>query len=181
MAMYYGDSNGVAQRIVVTGMQGPAGPQGATGPQGPAGQGVPAGGTAGQVLTQSSNGPVWADPVAGLGELVQTLTGINVYKNGNLISLVATEVKQYEETFTANGGMAVEETGLFVNYRPPVNYAQNVFRAMYGGGGTILSICNVNSETGKINFYGSFIGPSSGGKGYISIFTGDILVQYYIS
>lgn len=64
MAMYYGDSNGKAQRIVVTGMQGPAGPQGpqgATGPQGPAGQGVPAGGTAGQVLTQSNDGPVWAN------------------------------------------------------------------------------------------------------------------------
>lgn len=64
MAMYYGDSNGKAQRIVVTGMQGPAGPQGpqgATGPQGPAGQGVPAGGTAGQVLMQSNDGPVWAN------------------------------------------------------------------------------------------------------------------------
>lgn len=178
MAIYYGDSNGKAQRIVVTGMQGPAGPQGEPGPQG---EGVPTGGTAGQVLTQSSNGPVWSDPVAGLGELVQTLTGINVYKNGNLISLVATAVQQYEETFTANGGMAIEETGLFVNYPPPVNYAQNVFRAMYGGGGTVLSICNVTSGTGKINFYGSFIGPSSGGTGYISIFTGDILVQYYIS
>lgn len=67
MAMYYGDSNGKAQRIVVTGMQGPAGPQGpqgATGPQGPAGQGVPAGGTAGQVLTKASGNDYdteWAD------------------------------------------------------------------------------------------------------------------------
>ena len=34
MAMYYGDSNGKAQQIVVTGMQGPAGPQGPQGPQG---------------------------------------------------------------------------------------------------------------------------------------------------
>lgn len=57
MAMYYGDSNGKAQQIVVTGMQGPAGPQGPQGepgPQGSAGQGVPAGGGVGQVLTKDS-------------------------------------------------------------------------------------------------------------------------------
>ena len=35
MAMYYGDSNGKAQQIVVTGMQGPAGPQGPQGEPGP--------------------------------------------------------------------------------------------------------------------------------------------------
>lgn len=64
MAIYYGDANGKAQEVIVVGKpgpQGPAGPQGAPGPQGPAGQGVPAGGTAGQVLMQSNDGPIWAN------------------------------------------------------------------------------------------------------------------------
>ena len=91
MAMYYGDSNGKAQRIVVTGMQGPAGPQGPQGepgPQGPAGQGVPTGGTAGQVLTQSNDGPVWADSTA-LGAVIQTNSEFVVYQKESLITVVA--------------------------------------------------------------------------------------------
>ena len=90
MAMYYGDSSGVAQQIVVTGMQGPAGPQGPQGepgPQGPAGQGVPAGGTAGQVLTKSETGAEWKDKLT----LIATSTDgtMSAYEDGVFNYIIA--------------------------------------------------------------------------------------------
>lgn len=54
------------------GPSGPAGPVGPTGPTGPQGEpgkdggGVPDGGAAGQVLTKTADGVVWADPSGGV-------------------------------------------------------------------------------------------------------------------
>lgn len=76
MAIYYGDANGKAQKVIVVGKpgpQGPAGPQGAPGPQGPAGRGVPTGGTAGQVLTKEDGtdyNAKWKTP--GFATIAQT-------------------------------------------------------------------------------------------------------------
>lgn len=93
MAIYYGDANGKAQEVVVVGMQGPAGPQG------PAGQGVPAGGTAGQVLMQSNDGPVWANIPPSAWNMVYNTTPFQVYSNGELVLVMTTTAPAFPSTY----------------------------------------------------------------------------------
>lgn len=186
MAMYYGDSNGKAQRIVVTGMQGPAGPQGPQGepgPQGPAGQGVPAGGTAGQVLTQSNDGPVWETPLSGLGELVETLDWINVYKNGNLITLIANQSKIFTNTFTdGNGSQESNSTGLTTQYKPVGYFTCNCIRIDTILQGTIVVIGTVLNGSGSIVIKALYIGKEEGQfSSYVNVKPGNIISQYYLT
>ena len=191
MAMYYGDENGKAQEVVVVGMQGPAGPQGpqgATGPQGPAGQGVPAGGTAGQVLKQSNDGPVWADDTA-LGTVVQSTLEFIVYQKGKLITIVANKIFPVtSSTLTDNAGIV--NTPYFENkvLTPPPNTKQEYFltSALSTQGGNLFSIiwsCEVDTF-GNIRIVAAYANGKTTVTGTPTIFYNvwplTILCQYLI-
>lgn len=110
MAMYYGDNQDKARKVVVTGIPGPQGPAGPQGQGVPAGgtsgqvlakstdadyqtewvnqpEGLPAGGTTGQVVTKTDSGAEWADAPTGNWELVQDLPYFQFFKNGNTIAV----------------------------------------------------------------------------------------------
>ena len=191
MAMYYGDSNGKAQRIVVTGMQGPAGPQGpqgATGPQGPAGQGVPAGGTAGQVLTQSNDGPVWADSTA-LGAVIQTNSEFVVYQKGKLITVVANGTfSKTTSAITENAGSV--GTPYFtntVNVPPPHVVLEHFLTGAKSvvGGNLFMIIWSCEIENGgKVRIRATYANGNSSVTGAptftYNVWPGTILGQYLI-
>lgn len=135
MAMYYGDSNGKAQEIVVVGKQGPAGPQGPQGepgPQGPAGQGVPSGGKKGQVLTHGETIPVW-DNIPGFSTSVEG-TNIRYYTNGRGIWVAGTKLPATKIELTNSGNTVFNQplyTGTYSETIPEgVDTLPNTTRAV---------------------------------------------------
>lgn len=164
MAMYYGDSNGKAQRIVVTGMQGPAG------------QGVPVGGTAGQVLTKKSSANYdaeWSD-LAPLGTKVQTVGSVDIYQNDNIITLVANQTITSAQTLNPYQ-VDLEQIATGIPY-PPTFRQTRVIRIMNSNNGVVFTSGEIY-ETGTIYLNALYVGPD-GSTGQAIIRENDILAQY---
>lgn len=185
MAIYYGDSNGKAQRIVVTGMQGPAGPQGPQGepgPQGPAGQGVPAGGTAGQVLVKKSGSDYDADWSG--WELVHSGVHFNFYQLIDTIAIVAKDSEKIwsgstEATSNAPFG------GFIQNYVQ--NYETGIPSGLITNMPNIVASVDMSSTSFSALTFEEFLGSismryayyaSPGGSGFTFLQPGQCIAMY---
>ena len=177
MAMYYGDENGKAQEVVVVGMQGPAGPQG---PQGPQGEGVPTGGTAGQVLMQSNDGPVWANLPNGWNIVDSYVDShYKLYSNGNMRALIPIGVPSFTSTAqpTTISGLytfyySEQYTQLPSEHCPSYNIRTGYGRP-FETGSDFINLAGMNVEVnaaGNITvYYGGFSLSESGTSGTIGL------------